>query len=170
MNLGQSLLTIGALTLLSIIVLTINRNNLNTETSLNESKFGLLAVSLGTSILEEANGKPFDLATADSSTSNIANLTSPGSMGPAYNEHYPNFNDLDDFHGFQTTIKNLPSAEYKIAAEVYYVDPFTTGPDKKVNYRTLHKKINVYVTSPSMNDGKDTVKLSSIYSYWYFIE
>lgn len=57
MNLGQSLLTIGALTLLSIMVLTINRNNLNTETILHESKFGILAVSLGTSILEEANGK-----------------------------------------------------------------------------------------------------------------
>lgn len=91
-------------------------------------------------------------------------------MGPAPGEHYPDFNDLDDFDGFETTINNLPSAEYNISAKVYYVDPFTTGPDKKVNYRTWHKKINVYVTSPSMNNERDTVKLSSIYSYWYFIQ
>lgn len=170
MNLGQSLLTIGALTLLSVIVLTVNRNNLNTETILHASKFGILAVSLGTSILEEANGKAFDLATADSADSNISHLTSPASLGPAPGEHYPNYNDLDDFNGFETTIKNLPSAEYNISAKVFYVDPFTTGPDKKVNYRTWHKKINVYVTSPSMNNERDTVKLSSIFSYWYFIQ
>jgi hypothetical protein len=170
MNLGQSLLTIGALTLLSLIVLTVNRNNLNTETILYSTKFEILAASLGTSLLEEANGKAFDLATADSADSNISHLTSPGSLGPAPGEHYPNFNDMDDFNGYKKTIDNLPSAEYKIRSEVYYVDPFTTGPDKKVNYRTWHKRINVYVTSPSMNKERDTVKLSSIFSYWYFIE
>jgi len=170
MNLGQSMLTIGALMLLSIIMLGVNRNNLTTSTLLYDTKFGILATSLGTSIIEEANSKSFDLATADSADSNLNSLTSPYSLGPAPGEVYPNFNDVDDFNGFRDTIKNLPSAEYRIYCQVYYVDPFVYGPDKKVNYRTWHKKVSVFVTSPTMNDGKDTVKLSSIYSYWYFIE
>jgi MSHA pilin protein MshD len=164
------MLTIGALMLLSIIMLGVNRNNLNTSSILYDTKFGILATSLGTSIIEEANGKSFDLATADSADSILNHLTSPYNLGPATGEVYPNFNDVDDFNGFRDTIKNLRSAEFRINCKVYYVDPLVSGADKKVNYRTWHKKICVYVTSPTMNDGKDTVKLSSIYSYWYFIE
>lgn len=170
MGLGQTILTIGAITLLMVIMLGVNTNNLQTMTFLQDTKFGVLATSLGTSIIEEANAKAFDLATADSADSNVNHLTSPIGLGPAPGEKYPYFNDVDDFNGFKDTISNMKSAKYFVKCQVYYVDPFASGTEKKVNYRTWHKKISVFITSPSMNDGRDTVKVSSIYSYWYFIQ
>ncbi len=168
MNTGQSLLTIGAMLLLSVTVLRVNNNILGTNSILMDSKFGVLAISLGTSIIEEANKKAFDLAGSDSSIASIDLLTAPGAMGPAFGEVYPDFNDFDDFNGFKDTITNLPSAEFRISCKVYYVEP--ENPDVKVNFRTWHKKIDVAITSPNIgsNERRDTVRLSSVFSYWYF--
>ncbi|OGV08983.1 MAG: hypothetical protein A2330_05645 [Ignavibacteria bacterium RIFOXYB2_FULL_36_7] len=168
MNTGQSLLTIGAMLILSVTVLRVNNNILSTNSILMDSKFGVLAVSLGTSIVEEANKKAFDLAGSEDAIASVDLLTAPESLGPAFGEFYPDFNDFDDFNGFQDTITNLPSAEFRISCKVYYIEP--NNPDVKVNYRTWHKKIDVAITSPNIgsNERRDTVKLSSVFSYWYF--
>ena len=168
MNTGQSLITIGAMMLLSITVLRVNNNLLSTNTTLMDTKFGVLAVSLGTSIIEEANKKAFDLAGSDDAIASIDLLTAPNGMGPAPGEVYPDYNDFDDFNGFVDTVSNLPSANFVISCSVYYIEP--TNPDVKVNYRTWHKKIDVAITSPNMgnNEDRDTVRLSSVFSYWYF--
>jgi len=166
MNTGQSLLTIGALMLLSVIVLGINNKFLSTNSTLYDTKFGVLAVALGTSVIEEASGKPFDLASVDSAITNINLLTAPSGLGAASGEYYPDYNDFDDYNDYNQTITKLPSAIFKVWCDVHYVNP--SNPNVNVSTRTWHKKIDVFVTSKSMNNENDTVKLSSIYSYWYF--
>ena len=162
MNTGQMLLTIGAMILLSAIVLRVNNNFLTTNDVMMDSKFGVLAVSLAQSIIEEANNKAFDEHTDGNPIHDVSLLTSPDSLGED-SEVYPNFNDFDDFNGYTRHVTNLPSADFDISCKVNYIN--ATTPDLVSNIKTWNKKITVTVTSPS---SKDTVRLSSIFSYWYF--
>jgi len=167
MNTGQMLITVGAMVLLTLVILRVNNGFLSTNTVMMETKFDVLAVSLGTSIIEEANGKAFDQNTDTSSVSSTSSLSSIGKDG---DEEYPNFNDFDDFNGLIKIVKydssdtTFKSADFKIQCNVGYISPnnpevLTTSP------KTWHKRLNVEVTSKFM---ADTIKLTTIYSYFYF--
>jgi len=154
-------------------MLDINGKFLNTSTVLYNTKFGVLALSLGTSIIEEANGKAFDLAGSEDAITNLSQLTTPANLGHASGEYYPYFNDFDDFNGFHKTdsikISSKTFAVFDIDCSVNYVTE--TNPSVVSSITTWHKRIDVSVTSESMknvNDKQDTVKLSSVYSYWHF--
>jgi hypothetical protein len=99
MNTGQSLFSIGALLLLSISILRVNNSILTTNTIMQDSKLGVLGISLATSLIEEANRKAFDAASADDAVDNLADLTPPNSLGPAWGETPELFNDFDDYNG-----------------------------------------------------------------------
>ncbi len=187
MNLGQSMLVIGAITLLGIIVLNANSSILQSNTTMDTSEFGITAVSLATSLVEEAMGKMFDEVIADSNTGQItveSQLTPPGNLGPDGVEQYRNgtldFNDFDDFNNiflvyksnnpadtlstpgssFETIVPGI-RAKYFVRARVYYVDPLHLDDTSTV--RTFHKKIVVTVTSTG---SQDTLKFPAIMSYW----
>lgn len=163
MNTGQSMLAIGAMILLSTLVLRVNNTFLSTKTVMNESKFGVLATSLATSLIEEASNRNFDHVTDGNPINNVNLLTKHTALKKESGEVYPDFNDFDDFNGFTKTITNLPSADYSLSCKVEYVEP--PNLDVAVAKRTWHKKISVTVTSES---SKDTVRLSSVFSYWFF--
>ncbi|MDP4174030.1 MAG: hypothetical protein Q8933_08695 [Bacteroidota bacterium] len=163
MNTGQLLLTLGGMFLLSMVILRTNTTFLSTGNVMYNTKFGVLATSLGTSMIEEANSKAFDAATDTNSVSSLTSLTSPSGLGPAWGEVYPNFNDFDDYNNYTRIDSTMPSAVFKITCKVGYVLP--TNPDVFVNQKTWNKRILVTVTSPSMND---TVRMSSVFSYWFF--
>jgi MSHA pilin protein MshD len=163
MNTGQSFLSIAALLLLSLTVLKMNNIILANDTVMQDSKLGLLAVSIAASTIEDASKKAFDANTADNGVTDVNLLTPPGSLGPGWWENPKTYNDFDDYNNYKTKITNMPSAEFDLACEVYYVIP--SNPNKKVSYCTWHKKLSVTVTSKSM---KDTIRMSTIYSYWYF--
>lgn len=162
MNMGQSMLAIGAMILLSIVVLRVNNSFLSTNSVMMESKFGVLATSLAQSMVEEASKKAFDEKTSGVALFDVTLLTGPGSLGPE-GESYLNFDDFDDYNGYTRDVTNLPSAIYHISCSVNYISPLS--PDIISSNRTWNKKITVTVTSPS---SPDTVKLSSIFSYWSF--
>ncbi|GAB4140283.1 MAG: hypothetical protein Fur0015_10660 [Ignavibacteriales bacterium] len=164
MNTGQTIISVGALAILSLIVLRINTTFLSTNTILYESKFNITAMSLATSIVEEATSKAFDEKTDSNSVSSLSGLSS--AIGKESGEVYPNFDDFDDFDGYTITTvgdSTFESAVFNIVAHVYYVDP--SNPERKSSTPTWHKRIDVDVTSPSM---MDTIQFSQVYSYWYF--
>jgi MSHA pilin protein MshD len=162
MNTGQSLLSIGALVLLSLSVLRVNNGILSSGAVLQDSKIGVLATSLGTSLIEEANRKAFDAISVDDAVTDISSLTSPYSLGAGYWETPETFNDFDDYNNYvkADTVHNI---DLLISCKVNYVDPVNI--DGIVMTRTWHKKITVDITSSFM---RDTLKFSSIYSYWHF--
>ena len=157
------LITIGGMVLLATIVLRINTNYLSADEVLMNSKFCVLATSLASSVIEEASGKAFDAATDTSSASSLSSLTPAYNLGHAYNETYENFNDFDDFNYYTKTDSSLPSAVFNIKCRVGYIDP--ANPSEFISTRSWHKKIIVIVSSKSM---KDVVRMSSVFSYWYF--
>jgi hypothetical protein len=187
MNLSQTLFVLGAICLIGIITLNANSTILKTDETRNSSDFGVTAVSLATSVIEEAMGKMFDAAIEDSTTGQITStsaLTAPGSLGHSVVERYrdPNhdFNDFDDFNNLFLVFKSdnpadtarTPASDWEtivpgirckcfVKAKVCYVQP--PNIDGASSVRTWHKKITVTVTSPSY---KDSISIPAIMSYW----
>ena len=161
MNTGQTMMTMGAMMLLSAVVLRVNTSNLNNESIRDQAQYGVLATSIATSIIEEAQSKSYDHFTDTNSVALLTQLSS--ALGPEGGETEETFNDFDDYDGFTKRDSTMPSAIFDIACEVVYVNPndiqgFTSN-------RTWHKKINVTISSPF---SPDTFRTASIFSYWYF--
>lgn len=162
MTTGQMLLSLGALILLSTMVLRFNRSVLTSDEVMYNSKFNVLATSLCTSVIEEAKGKAFDQKTDSASVTLPDQLSS--TLGADYGEIYPNFNDFDDFNDFVKVDSTLPGTIFYITSKVNYIEIKPTTVLIVTN-KTWHKMITVTVMSPQM---KDAVTMSSTYSYWYF--
>ena len=163
MNTGQSLITIAAMMLLSVLVLRINSTILNTDQVVQDSKFGLLATSMATSMIEEATNKAFDANTDSQNVTSLSQLTPPSKLGPDSGEVYPNFDDVDDYNGYSRIDSSMPSAVFKLSCSVAYVS--SASPNTVSTTATWNKKITVTISSISM---QDTVTMSTIFSYWYF--
>jgi len=189
MNLGQMIMVVGAIVLLGILVLNANSTVYQANDVMYTSEFGVTAISLATSIVEEAMGKMFDRVVAPTSSPSVYDstlLTPVGSLGPdpAENESYrktggkPNdFDDFDDFNGFKICYHGtLPGdsdatpgfiqwsvpglgAKYYLTCTVTYVKPPNLDQAYVVR-QTWHKKITVTVWSPSALKLSPTTGLS----------
>lgn len=168
MGTGQMMITMGAMILLSIIILTVNSGYLTNNDMMLDSKFDILAVSLAVSIIEDANGLAFDEITTGGFTA--TNVLMLSTLGKDVGEYYVsrdsnNFNDFDDYKDLSITYNDssLQSAIFNINTNVGYISD--SNPSVFVNYKTWYKKLDVYVTSQSMTD---TIKMSTVLSYFYF--
>ena len=109
MSTGQMLITVCAMLLLSLLILRVGSSSMINQESMQNSKFGVLAVSIANSILEEATMKSFDeKANTDPRTyfSNENELTMNGSLGVDVGEIADSiltFDDFDDFNGYTKT-------------------------------------------------------------------
>lgn len=181
MNTGQTILTIGALMLLGMSVLTTNRASLQHGAVINQTEVDIYAISLAQAKIEEASGRAFDTWSSSDTAGNgnvvtaLTQLTAPGSLGKETGETYPNFDDFDDFNYYSG---NNPYRLYvagvdtfHIQTTVFYVD--TANPEVNAGVRTWHKRmvVKVWPTVTPWGDAHptpDTVTMSYIYSYWWF--
>lgn len=156
MNLGQSLFAIGALFILALTILRMNNSILGTDEVALDSKVGVLATSIGTSIIEEASKYPFDEKTKTNAALSTNDLTS--SLGQEIDGL---IDDFDDYNGYvqNDTIFSIP---FKSVCTVQYFDEATMNTTMS---RKWNKRLSVQISSPF---SKDTLNLSTIYSYWYF--
>ncbi|MEJ5351863.1 MAG: hypothetical protein WHS65_09750 [Melioribacteraceae bacterium] len=176
MNTGQMLLTIGAIFLLSTVILTVNRGFLTTNTTMISNRYGIMASSLATSMIERATSKAFDENSDTTEVTNTSQLTLPQNLGLDAGESRNDPNLLDDFDDYNC-YRNIP---YRDAIQIdpadtskkLYFNTFCrvdyvsdTNPNNPSTTRTWHKRLQVIVTSPSM---EDTIRMSTIYSYWNF--
>lgn len=165
------ILALGAMILLSVLIMNTNKTSLATEDVMYDSNFGITATSIASSIIEDASKKRFDnifYDDADSSAVYDPNLFTPaGDLGIESGEDITDpktFNDFDDYNGYTKIEDSMPSATFHVSCRVKYVDD--TALDDSSSTQTFHKKITVKVWSESM---RDTMVLSSIYSYWNFL-
>jgi hypothetical protein len=165
----QMILALGALILLTLLITNVNKNSLYTEDTMYDSNFGITATSIATSIIEDASRLRFDQRFyVDSSTVyDPSFFTSAGDLGPETGED-PNdpktFNDFDDYNNYSGIDSTMPTAIFNFSCSVCYVND--NALDDSTTTQTYHKKITVRVWSASM---KDTIVMSSIYSYWNFL-
>ncbi len=183
MNTGQTMITIGAMLLLAATVLRVTQGFNNTSTIMIDSKLRILAVSEATSIIEEATSKSFDQNTDTTSVGTTSLLTGVNNLGLDGTEtslDHKSFNDFDDYKCYKTTplldsvriFSDKPKLEFRVFCDVYYINP--SNPSIKSSVPTWHKKMDIKVTSPALVRSTsptivyDTIKTSTIFSYWYF--
>lgn len=165
MNTGQMLMTLGAMLLLSVIMLRVNTANLTNETIRDEAQYGVLANSIATSIIEEAQSKAFDEKTDTMNVNALTQLTSV--LGPETGETESTFDDFDDYNNFTKHDSTMPSTTFDISCQVVYVEPGNI--EGSTTSRTWNKKIIVTITRPVSADSSElALRTSSIFSYWYF--
>ncbi|HOJ03415.1 MAG TPA: hypothetical protein PK916_05380 [Bacteroidota bacterium] len=144
----QMMLVLGAMILLSMVVLTINRAKLFSEQQISQSEYTIAATSVGQGLLNEISSKSFDAATVSKPDAEVSTFTAPGSLGRNSSEIYPNFNDVDDYHRFSRTYSTPRAGDFNVTASVHYIN--TSQPNTPVNYRTRTKRVTVVVSSPFM--------------------
>jgi hypothetical protein len=187
-NLGQMILVLAAMTILSALILQSNSVILDSSETLISSDTDAAATSIAMSIAEEAGGKMFDEVITDSTVSALTAVTQlSGVLGPESGERYrdsltgvSSFDDFDDFNGLFVVFKSnrveesaptpnanwefiVPNirARFNVNARVDYV--LGSAPDVTAGSRTWHKRLTLKITSPST---KDTLIYSYLMSCW----
>jgi len=165
MNTGQMIMSLGAMLLLSTIMLRVNTANLTNESVRDDAQFGVLAISIATSIIEEAQSKAFDEKTDTMSINAVTQLSSV--LGPEAGETDSTFDDFDDYNGFTKRDSTMPSATFDISCQVVYVE--TNDILGSTTNRTWNKKLIVTITRPVAADSSVlALRTESLFSYWYF--
>jgi len=171
------MITIGAIVLLTLVILRVSSNLLATDNVMGNSKVGLMATSLATSIMEEAMSKKFDENTTSGNVTSPSNLTTVANLGRDAGEEYPFFDDFDDFNFFRSNprIDSIDIADnkylvFKTFCRVDYINEAT--PLINSASPTWHKRLSIKITGDAMRDEtigrQDTLRMSTIFSYWYF--
>lgn len=158
-------MTLGAMLLLAAIMLRVNTANLTNESIRDDAQYGVLATSIATSIIEEAQSKAFDENTDTMNVTALTQLTSV--LGAETGETENTFDDFDDYNGLTKRDSTMPSATFDISCQVVYVLPDNIGGS--TSNRTWNKKLIVTITRPVAADSSVlALRTSSIFSYWYF--
>jgi hypothetical protein len=172
MNTGQTMLAMGAMMLLSFLVLRFNSIHLTSAQASYNSKFGIVATSLANSLIEEAKDKAYDAAALDTTKTITSASDFSTTLGKETGEVYPDFDDFDDYNNLlyidSLSLKNPQSGaptKFEIRSIVEYVTD--AAPDVKSASKQYHKKMTVSVFSSAM---MDTVKLSTIFSFWTLLD
>ncbi len=165
----QMILALGAMILLTILILNVSKNSSSVEDVMYDSNFGITATSIASSVIEDASKKRFDNVYYIDSTRvyNASDFTPAANLGVDSGELINDpktFNDFDDYNGYTFVDSTMPSAIFNISCRVKYVND--TALDDSSATQTFHKKITVRVWSRSM---RDTMVMSSVYSYWNFL-
>jgi hypothetical protein len=164
----QMFLSIGAIILLSIGTLAMNRGFEASDRVMRSSKYAIIATSIASSLIEEATGKAFDESSTDKLVWNPADLTPAGKLGLDAGETALTRDDVDDYSGMSRsdTVAIGDASKrivYTTQCTVTYDDP--ASPDSPYGSQNWHKKISVTVTSPAMTD---TIRQQVLYSYFRF--
>lgn len=169
MNTGQTLMTLIAMMLLTMVTTRVNTQVTNINTTTSNSKYALVAISLAESKIELASNQSFDEKTVGAVVNVTTSLTPVASLGKETGETTEAlFDDFDDYNNYSYTDSTMSSALFNVSCKVFYVNPFSGAAKAAVtavSAPTWSKCLTVTVTSPYM---KDTVSMSVVNSYWKF--
>ena len=157
--------------LLAVLVLRVSSTQITTQDSMQTSKFGILAISIANSVIEQACNKAFDQNSINVFVTDVNSFTKDKDLGPESGEDSIEvFNDFDDFNGYTHVYKNLPdSPPLRITCQVNYVDPDAAGNKVKiVSSKQWHKMITVTITSDD-STKMDALSFRKVFSYWKFL-
>ena len=172
MHLGQTMLALGALVLLSISVVNTNRMIVDSDQETYQAEALDYAVSLSKSLFGEIATKKFDANATDTTYQSESQFTLPSGLGPAsgevlatwpdsaYFSSIPTYNDVDDYNAYERMVNTARIKGFKVTAQVYYVTDSNT--DDPAAVQTYYKKVIVSVEHPIY---LKKVSFSTIVSY-----
>lgn len=177
MSTNQTMLTMGAFVVFSLMLLSFYRIMGDTTVTINDAQAGISCLTLATTYTELAQGMAFDEATVDSfvTPSTIITLTPSANLGPdnpppageATENSLKTFDDIDDLKNFEIVDSSLTGilGKFKTRFDVNYVDPLNV--DQISASRTLAKRLDIKVWRISP-PSTDTLKTSIVMGYFHF--
>ena len=159
---GQMLMVLGALMLLSMVSLSINSMFIGKTTTMLDAEANLNAISLAQTMIDEIMVKSYDASTVSAKIYDPTSFTGAGSLGASGTEYssvpQPDtaspfrsvkyFNDVDDYHLYRREPTTPRLGKFYIKDTVYYVGE--SNPDIKATTQTFFKKVIVTVNHPNM--------------------
>ncbi len=147
--------------LFSLLMTQINTNIVEGREALQELELEHTAAAVAQQFIEEAKAKDFDGQVGVISASLMpGSFTSPLSLGLEIGEFYPNFSDVDDYHGLDRTV-GVQGVPFQVKIEVAYVQD--ADPEAKVLVPTFFKKMTVTVSSSYL---QHSVTLEHIFTFF----
>lgn len=157
---GQNILVIGALAILSVLIITFYNNEGNKYTMTLDNEAVIAATGLGQTVIEKLSTKPFDENTLGRYVDLPDSLTLPDSLGPESNESdIVMYDDFDDFHNYSETDSLMRLGYFKVSVNIDYV--FKHNPDSAVDVRTFYKLATVSVSNPYLRNDLSLHYLAS---------
>jgi hypothetical protein len=155
------LLTVAAVFLLANLILDVHKANTTRMLATYTSESVIDASGLGQSILDMIQSKAFDEQTVNKPVRKTDSLTILNTLGPDAGEYtHTDFDDIDDYDNFNTTVTLGRMGDFNINVDVYYVN--TINPQIKSSTPTFSKKIDLSIINYSL---LDTLKYQHIISY-----
>ncbi|MBU1881749.1 hypothetical protein KKA08_06910, partial [bacterium] len=147
----------------------LNESLMYNETTIISTNAELTAIALAQKILTEASRLDFDEETISARLTSANDLTEDDDLGPDGSESFPNFDDVDDYHGVTIVDSTtFPSVPFTITGNVEYVSE--TNPSTPSGTETFLKKLKITVTSPYMvnpaSDDPVSITLEQIFGYF----
>lgn len=180
MNLGQTIITLGAFVLMSTVILGMNTSFVENGKSIDEAGDGIMGLSLATSFIELAQALPFDEKTIGAYVQFTSYLTQADKLGPEPDTLAPevdvqSFDDFDDFNGWEELViiggkPGVPDTaaggtHYQLFFNVYYVDPTDLNTPSTSQSFLKRLDVKVWRAHPA---GRDTLTASHVMGYWHF--
>lgn len=146
---GQTLLVLSALLLLSFVVLQANGLILSKYSEAYDLQATLEAVSIAETKLDDATQKAFDEQSISKKIYVATDLTPPANLGPDPGEtSISKYDDVDDYNGATVTFATPTIDQFTVVYKVEYVT--TANPDVVSSVATFFKRVTVTITNPYM--------------------
>jgi len=176
MHTGQILFTMGALALLSLAILNLNRSINENDVGLAQNRYRLEALSLITSYIEQASALYFDEVTTD--TTQAKDLSTFSHVLQSEANDSGSFDDFDDFNNYTKIDTGLSGVLYQVMFKVEYVQLHGDSLKYSAN-REWHKLMTISVTDNYVGEPllyrnfgsekiRDTLTVQYLNSYWFY--
>ena len=164
MQTAETLIVLGVLVLFSIFTMSVHQFILGDKELIYESEEMIEAIALAQGFIEEAEMMRFD---EDSTAMTPTLFTDNGELGPETGESYPNFDDVDDFNGYQATEQSL-TVPYTISIDVHYVNE--SSPYSETSSETYIKESVVSISSDQFTGSSNNpiLQFKKLFAYHYF--
>jgi hypothetical protein len=140
----QTFITIGAIVLLGVLGITLNRIMANAEETKIYSESILTANSLAQEVINEVKSKKFDKNIGDEITVNVANLTPTAQFGAAQGKPVSEFTSVEEYHNHKRTVKAKRLGDFNIVVTVSYVkdNDFTQTSQSQTRTKEILVKVS----------------------------
>jgi hypothetical protein len=156
----QTFLTIGAIVLLGLLGITLNRISSNAEQTKLQAECIITANSIAQEIMNEIKEKKFDKNVGDEINVNVSNLTPVSQFGAPSGKPFRQFVSVEEYHNHQRTIASRRLGNFNVNVKISYVNDNDFRLTSSTQTRT--KEILVNVTNKYLID---TLKLRMYKSF-----
>jgi hypothetical protein len=158
---GQNILVIGALSILTLLIISFYSSEGNKVSMTLDNEAVIAATGLGQTIIEKLTATHFDEKVIDNYYEIPDSLTSPLDLRPDSGEtDVTMFDDFDDYNNYSRTDTLIRLGEFHISVVVNYVNK--ENADSAVNEQTFYKMATVSVSNSYLFS---TLKLHYLASY-----